>query len=189
MTLNEKLENFYTSVIDTATAESVKIIDEYKNTLQKIFDERKQAAVKRAENVYRNETEKIIREKNRRLSSETLAIRRRVLDKTAELTDMIFEELENKLTDFMKTPAYKEYLKKKINEAVEFARGDEITIYINPSDAALKSSLEEETQVALTISDRDFFGGIRAVIPSRMILIDHSFLTKLAENKNSFKFY
>lgn len=187
MTLNEKLDNFYTSVIDTATAQSVEIIEEYSKTLAKIREERYQAAVKRANNTYRIETDHILREKNRKLSKESLDLKRKVMERSAEITDSIFRDVEQKLRDFMKTEAYGDYLAGKIKDALDFARGDDLIIYINPSDESLIPSLEERTGVKLTLSNRDFFGGIRAVIPSRTILIDHSFLTKLAEAKSNFK--
>ena len=187
MTLNEKLDNFYTSVIDSATAQSVEILEEYSKALQKIKDERYQAAIKRANNTYRIEIDHIIREKNRKLSKESLDIKRKVLERSAEITDHIYKDVELKLKEFMKTDSYQEYLAGKMKEALDFSRGDEIIIYINPSDESLIPSLEEKTGVKLTLSNRDFFGGIRAVIPSRTILIDHSFLTKLAESKNTFK--
>lgn len=188
MTLNEKLDIFYTSVIDSATAQSVEIIDEYQKALKKIYNERKEAAVKRSKNTYRVETDNILREKNRKLSQDTLVIKRRVLEHTELLTDKIFVDIQKKLSSFMKTGQYKELLKNKIKEAYDFARGDEIIIYINPSDEGLIPILEQETGIQLTLSNRDFLGGIRAVIPTRTILIDHSFLTKLAEAKNSFNF-
>ncbi len=187
MTLNEKLDNFYTSVIDSATAQSVEIIEEYSNALQKIREERQQAAMNRVRNTYRIEIDHIVREKNRKLSKETLDIKRKVLERTAEITEEIFKDVEHKLVQFMKTDSYQEYLLRKIKEAMDFARGDELIIYINPTDEGLIPSLEERSGIKLTLSNRDFFGGIRAVIPSRTILIDHSFLTKLAETKNTFK--
>lgn len=187
MTLNEKLDHFYTSVIDSATAQYIAIIEEYRNALQKISDDRKNAALKKAENTYLVESDMILREKNRRLSNEAIEIKRKVIEKTSELTDRIFNDVELMLKDFMQTSSYDDYLCNKIKEAYEFAQGEKIIIYINPTDENRISSLHEKTGVTLTVSNRDFYGGIRAVIPSRSILIDHSFLTKLAEEKNSFK--
>ncbi|HKL79612.1 MAG TPA: V-type ATP synthase subunit E [Mobilitalea sp.] len=186
MTLNEKLDIFYTSVIDSATAQNIEIVNEYNNTLKNIKDERRQAALIKAKNTYRIAIDNIKREKNRKLSHDTLDIKRRVLERTSELTDKIFLDVEKKLTEFMQTPAYQEYLISKIKEANEFARNDVVTIYINPSDSGLLQELEKATGITLTVSNRDFFGGIRAVIPARSILIDYSFITKLAEAKSTF---
>lgn len=186
MNLNEKLQNFYSSVIDNATAQGTDIIEEYKISLEKTYDERRQAALKKARDTYRMEHDAIIREKNRRLSHLTIDLKRRVIEHTSDFTDKIFEEVKERLIAYMESGAYKNYLKARILEAYEFARGDDIIIYINPSDEALKPILEEETGLDITISNRDFFGGMRAVIPSRTILIDHSFVTKLSEARDSF---
>lgn len=186
MTVSEKLDNFYTSVIDSATAKSISMIDEYKKSLKEIYDEREQAAISKAQNTYRAETDFIFRDKNRKLSHKAHEHRLKVLDRSIELTNQVFNEVEQKLVAFMKTAEYVDYLKRKIIDIKNFAGSDDYSIYINPSDQGLISSLEEELKVNLTLSNRDFFGGIRAVIPSRTILIDHSFLTKLKEAKNKF---
>lgn len=186
MTLDEKLEHFYSSVIDSATKQNIEIVEDYKKTLQKNYDERKEAALRKAEANYRVASDHIIRERNRRISAEALETRRKVLEKTAEYSDIVFSDVRSKLDDFMKTPAYIELLCAWITSANEFASGDALTIYINPTDAEKKALLEEKTGIALTISNRDFIGGIRAVIPSNNILIDHSFFTKLEEAKSNF---
>jgi V/A-type H+-transporting ATPase subunit E len=187
MTVEEKLEHFYVSVIDSATAQGLQIVTDYEGTLKNLYEERKQAALKKADQTYRIEAESIHREKNRMLSNETIEIKRKLLEKTAEVTDRVFTDVVNKLTEFMNTPAYAEWLCGKINAANALAPDTLIIIYINPTDQKLKSSLEDKTGIKLTVSDRDFIGGIRAVIPSRSILIDYSFLTKLTEERNAFK--
>ena len=132
-------------------------------------------------------SDNIIRERNRRLSAESMEFRRRVLEKSEEITNHIFQDVRRKLEDYMRTPAYTELLCAQIKNAVAFAKdGDSITLYINPTDADKKSELESKTGVALTVSDRDFIGGIRAVISSRSILIDNSFLTKIEESRSNF---
>lgn len=186
MTLDEKLEHFRTSVIENATKQNIEIVAEYKAMLEKTFEERKDNALRKAQANFKIASENIIRERNRRLSLESLDIKRKVLDKTTEISDRIFNDVKLKLEEYMKTPQYEDLLYAQIMYAVSFAQGDPITVYINPTDADKVSSLEEKTGVSLTISNRDFIGGIRAVIPSRSILIDHSFLTKLEEEKSNF---
>lgn len=186
MDLDEKLDHFSSSVIDSATKQNIEIIENYKYTLEKTYEERKDTAIRKAEAAYRIASENVIREKNRRLSTETVEIRRKILDKTVEIEEKIFRDVKQMLTDYMRTEDYNHLLVVQIENAREFARGDAITIYINPSDASKKVALEEKTGAILTISDRDFIGGIRAVIPSHSILIDHSFSTKLEEAESSF---
>ena len=186
MTLDEKLDNFYKSAINSATSQSIDIVKEYQDTLQSIYDERKNSALKKAETTYRMEADKILREKNRKLSHEAQNIKRRVLEKTEELSKLIFTDVKHMLSDFMNTTNYEQLLIQQIKTALDFAGNEEITVYLNSSDKHLKDSIESSSGIKLTISDRDFMGGIRAVIPSRSVLIDYSFLTKLEEEKNSF---
>lgn len=186
MTLDEKLDQFYKSAIDSATSQNIQIIDEYQKSLQKIYDEHKKDALRKAEVSYRVESDKLKREKNRQLSNEAIGIKRKISEKSADLTEILFQDVTSRVYAFMKTPEYITMLEKQINLALEFARGDEMTIYINISDESIKKSLEEKTKTHLTLSNRDFIGGIRAVIHEKNILIDHSFCTKLEEAINTF---
>lgn len=186
MTLDEKLDRFYTAAIDSATSQNIQIVNEYKQSLQKIYDDHKEDALRKAEVTYHVESNNLIREKNRNLSVETIKIKRRISEKSDELTDLLFQDVAKKIDVFMKTSEYFDMLAAQITAAKDFARGEEITIYINPSDEALKVSLESKTEATLTISVNDFIGGTRAVIHSKSILIDNSFLTKYAEAKDAF---
>ncbi|MFV0341877.1 MAG: V-type ATP synthase subunit E [Anaerocolumna sp.] len=185
MTLDEKLEQFYSAAMDSATSQNIKIIDEYQKSLQIIYDEHKIEALRKAETTYRMEAEKLLREKNRQLSNEVIFLKRKLSERAQELKVNLFEEVAEHIQEFMKTPAYFDLLVKQITEAKEFAGEEEITIYINATDSSLKLNLEANTGAMLTVSKIDFCGGTRAVIHEKNILIDNSFLTKLEESRNS----
>jgi len=186
MTLDEKLDHFYNSVIESATKQHLEIVEEYKKTLKKNYDERREAAQRKADAIYKMAIDNITRERNRKLSTLAMELRRKVLEKTEEYTELIFKDARLKLDVYMKTPEYIDLLTHLIIDAKDFAKRDAITVYINPTDADKQKILEEKTGVALTISDRDFIGGIRAVIPSHKILIDKSFKTRMEELKSDF---
>ncbi|MFR5505939.1 MAG: hypothetical protein ACLTHY_02445, partial [[Ruminococcus] torques] len=59
---------------------------------------------------------------------------------------------------------------------------------INPSDEKKRTELEKETGAKLTVSAEDFIGGVRAVIRSRNILMDHSFKTQIQDEYDKFLF-
>lgn len=80
------------------------------------------------------------------------------------------------------------FLESCIFQAVQFAAGEAIVIYINESDKKLIPTLEKRTGAKLTISHEDFKGGIRAIIRSRNVLIDHSFKTQLRNEYDAFLF-
>lgn len=186
MTIDEKLDEFYNSAIDSATRQSSQQIKEYKDSLQKIYDDHKKESQEKLSVALRLGNENFLREKNRRISAETIHIRRQTNEKAKELTEILFKEVTKKLESFMKTEAYLSLLVKQINDAKNFSKGEAITIYLNPSDEDKKQLLEQQTGFVLTISSEDFLGGTRATIESKRILIDNSFLTKLSEEKSVF---
>lgn len=189
MTIEEKLQTFYNSSIDSAQAEARAMIEEHEAALEKIFAEHKETAERQAEAELKAEKEKLKRNLNKKLSTEQLHIKRSLTKKNMELKNKLFAEVDEKIRSFMKTPEYEAYLERKITETLAFARGDSMDIYINPSDAHLKEQLEHSSKTSLTISKEDFKGGIRAVIPEKNILIDNSFLTLLNEEKEAFIFH
>ena len=54
----------------------------------------------------------------------------------------IFKEVDQILSDYMKTEEYKHLLVESIEKAAEFAKGASMTIYINPTDPDKKEFLE-----------------------------------------------
>ena len=73
------------------------------------------------------------------------------------------------------------YLVNQAREIVKFADGDDVTVYIDPEDICHKNAISAGANVAVTVSEYSFGGGVRAVISKRGILIDQSFDTKLKE--------
>lgn len=188
MKLDTKLDHFYDSVIEDATNQANSIIKDYEESLNTIYNNQKADELRKARLAFRVETDHLIRQKNKAISTEKNEIRKAVSKKTAELKELLFADVEKKLLDFMKTDEYIQLLIDQIESAISFAREDEMIIYINPSDADKKERLEKACNFNILISSTDFMGGTRAVIHSRNILIDNSFLTRLAEEKEIFTF-
>jgi len=186
MTIEEKLRIFYETTIADATKQSEEIIAEYQASLKNMYDEHKKEAEEKAVYTLDIECQKLVQEKNKVLSLQCLDFKRQISDKTESLRNELFEEVKNRLYSFIAMQEYNELLVTQIKEANEFAKGEEMTIYINSSDADKKASLEEKTGISLTISTIDFIGGTRAVIHNKNILIDRSFSTKFSEEKETF---
>lgn len=189
MTTEEKLQNFYHHSIDSAASEAQRLISEHQEALDKIFEEHKALRQQQAKEEEAAETEKLKREANKTLSAEQLSIRRRVSQRTLELKQMLFDEVRQKMTDLKKTDDYIVYLKARIGETLQFASGDDVRLYLDPSDEALRDRLEEMAGITLLISETPFLGGIRAVIPQKNILIDHSFESLIREEQETFLFH
>ena len=177
MTLEEKLTYMQTVSMEQARAEGNAIIDAHREALEKIFSDHKSEMMRQAETRIKAETTNAKRTVSQALAKSQLEIKRS--------QGKVQQQLVN---DYMKTKAYDDFLVKCIRKAERFAGDDPVVIYINPSDEKKRTELEKETGAKLTVSAEDFIGGVRAVIRSRNILMDHSFKTQIQDEYDKFLF-
>lgn len=188
MTIEEKLEHFQTLCFQDARERSERMLNDYTDSLRKILEEHKRDARRQADMQVAAETETIKREINKELSLEQINIKREFSVKQEDLKKMLMNELRNRLALFMESQDYVRLLEKQVKKALEFAAGAPITIYLDPCDADKVNRIALHTGAELTLSQYSFLGGTRAVIPSRNILIDNSFQSKLEEAEANFQF-
>lgn len=187
MNIEEKLQHFAQYSMEEARGRYDGVIREYTAVMEEIFQDY-QEKKRRQENLeIKTETERLIRENNKRLSEEQTRIRRTLSSRHEDLKDKLFVEMKDRLVRFAESPAYQKLLVRQLKEAIAFARGEELILYIDPSDAERKLSLEVAVGAPIRVSSYSFKGGTRAVIPGRNILIDNSFETRLAEARENFK--
>lgn len=188
MTIDEKLSHFYDVTIEDARAKAAGILEEHRKALAQMTEKHKADSQENAQVQIKAETANARREINKALSAEQLTIKRDWTKKQNELKEKLFTEVKTQLENFRNTPDYPAYLENKIKEALDFAEQDKINIYISPEDSALLPDLVERTKAFITVSAEDFLGGIKATIPHKNILIDHSFAGNFQAVYKEFKF-
>lgn len=188
MTTEEKLEHFSSFCIEDARTRSAKMLDEYTAALEQTLKEHQDDSRRRAKMQIEAESAKIHREINKQLSIEQINIKRTLGHKQDELKDMLFAELKDMLAHFLESKDYQTLLENQITHAQEVADGEELIIYLDPVDEDKARRLALHHKADIRISEYSFTGGTRAVIPSKNILIDNSFQTKLSEAKQEFRF-
>lgn len=188
MELKEKLDGFYRAAMGAAEEQSHTMLDKYRKEYEGKIAEYRQAKERERQTRETVAKEHVRREINRRLSEEMLRLKKEYHsvqeDKKAEL----FALAEKKLSDFRATEAYRQLLAKRIQKAIAFAQGEALRIYIDPADEGFLQELERECGCELLVSGYPFGGGMRAVIPSKNVLIDESFDSRLSEEKENFSF-
>lgn len=183
MQIKEKLEVFQKFTINVANSESDMLIREHEEACERETEEFRKNRQIEMEHKFQMEETAIRRELNRKVSEEVVRQKRLLDICKREWEEKLCEKVKDRLKKYQQTEDYQKYLIAKIKMAKEVAGKEEVTVYINPSDEAKKEILEQETGVELTVSAMEFGGGIRAVIRSRNILIDESFMTKLEQEE------
>lgn len=188
MTLEEKIEHLQNASMEEARFEGNSIIAEHKSALEQIQEDHKVVALRQAELTIKVETNDAKQQLNKAMAKSQTKLKRAQGKCQTLLKDKLFSRVHTLLEEFMKTAEYTELLVTYINSAKAFAGVEDMTIYIHPSDESKKEELELRSGVTLTISAKDFMGGIRAVIHERNILIDHSFSSALQREYDNFLF-
>ena len=153
--------------MEEARARGNEIIDQHQKALEGVFKTHKQEAVMQADTRIKTETASARQQLNTVTSKGQLKLRRQLSRVQNELKNKLFEEVRAMTEEYMKTEEYKELLVSYITKAARFAEGNPMTV---------------------TVSEEDFLGGIRSVIPGRNILIDHSFSGALEKEYEEFTF-
>lgn len=188
MTIEEKVFHLQTAAMEEARAEGNAIIKQHEDALYSVFEQHCEEARRQSETRIKAEEVSARQQLNMTASRAQLELKREVSRVQSELKQKLFEEVEELLQEYMKTEAYRQLLADYIEKAASFADGDEMTIYINPSDADKKEYLETCTGREVTVSREDFGGGIRAVLKNRNILIDHAFRGAMEREYQRFVF-
>lgn len=188
MTQEEKLQHFYDRSVEDAKEQAQKNLDAYQAQLDQLFEEHKADTQKAAELKVKTEQTALMREINKELSKKQLDIRHSLAEKQEEIKNEIFVLVRQKLLAMKGTPEYTHWICRKIMISKKVANGEEMTIYIDPSDKDLQEEIEKTTGTVVNISREEFLGGTRVVIRSRHILIDDSFQSLIQDARDSFSF-
>ena len=188
MTTEEKLKHFLEITVEDANAIGNKMVSDYQKSLDNLFNEHKENALRQSEFQIKVETEHAKRDANIELTRQQLHIKRKITRKQTELKDLLFEEVLVLLNEFMNTEEYTTLLINQILKSKEFGGTQYMIIYIDPKDLPKKELLEQRTGMSLSVSEYSFIGGTRTVIPYKNILIDDSFQKKIEAAKENFVF-
>lgn len=188
MEINEKLDIFYRASIDAADTKSREMLEEQKRIYGEMLAEYEQRKKEEQRARVRAAEAKVRREINRAASGAMMGEKMRCHARQEEWKAALFEEVEARIQKFRETEEYGQLLIKKIKEAQAFAKGGELTVYLDAEDAPFMERVKSETGCTPVLSEESFGGGIRAVIPSKNMLLEESFSEKLRKEREGFSF-
>lgn len=185
MTQDEKLKLILDTVMEDANALNSTAVEEYRASLDSIYDDKINELKAVNEARYKVNVEALIRENNSKISRQQIKCRRMQAAKQEEYKNLLFDEIKVKLLEYKKTPEYSALLNSYVDLVSKYAGEDEVTIYLDRTDMSHIDEIKG-SKAKIAESDVDIMGGIRAEIPAKNILIDESFASKLLEAKHRF---
>ena len=188
LTQQEKIEHIKDAAMLEARMQANTIMEQHRKALENINEQHRAEALRQSETRIKAEITGSRQQLSMAASKAQLELKRELGKTQKRLKKQLFEEVNERLHEYMKTEAYKKLLISYVEKAARFANGEAMTLYINPSDKDKKEFLEEHTGMSLTVSKEDFTGGVRAVIHERNILIDYAFKGAVEREYDRFAF-
>lgn len=186
MTIEEKMEHFMRISLESANNQSAQSLSKYKKSLDDELEIHKESALQLAEESKKARLNQVRAESKKDLASAQMMIRKKLTQKQAIIKTEIFDLVREKIMTYRKTDAYVAFLKNQILNVVKEYQNFDITVYIDPNDAALLEGLRTSTGAHIEVYDKEFLGGTRTIVPEKNILVDHSFKTRLNDEQESF---
>lgn len=177
--LNEKIDYFNQEVKLQVKEHVDEQVDQYRQTLEADFNEFIQKTDQDFDEQLQANKQAVHKEYNKEISELQIKQQRELYLSENKVKEALFKEFEAAIQTYKESPAYLDQLKEVVKNILDFAQGEKCDIYLDQSDANLQAELKEAVQHDITLSDRDFTGGIRGVMRERNILLDYSFSTLL----------
>lgn len=193
--IEEKLEHFEKTVITQAMRE--------KDTLEEAFENKMEAALSQAETVYKKESRALYRkniedtQKEARLIVSTAKNQGQtaLAQKRNAIIDQVFEKLEVKLKEYVRSPEYEAFFRKQLVQAMESGRYEgTVTVILSKEDAESRSDSVNRMairylpgiSVKVEISAEDMIGGCKMRIPSSGRIVDNSIRAMMDTEREQF---
>ncbi len=185
---NTRLDRFKTAVFSEIEAETIKS----KLTSKQEFDDKlKENTDKHLQASYdyiQSKTNEIKKDTKRELAKLGLENKRKLLNKRNELVDSIFAAIEKKITDFIKTQEYQDFLLDEIESFSNKYQIDDVEIFVGALDFKNEVYIQKAYKLNSTvILDKNItFGGFAIKDTKSNIYHDYTLHSKLEQQKTDF---
>ncbi|HAN21258.1 MAG: hypothetical protein A2Y15_02370 [Clostridiales bacterium GWF2_36_10] len=184
----EQLTLFLDSINDEARKSTEKIMniaDEFRsNELEKA----KLEAAQKSRNYIKYESDKLKTQSNRKVSEANKELRKQLIEKRNSIAEAVFNEVTEKLHNFMKTDDYKSFLLSSIKKFAEYYKEAHFTVYMKIEDMKYKEFLMDSIKtIGRVEEDSDIIiGGCKAKCDNINSELDDTLDSRLESEKEWF---
>lgn len=182
MEIDNKLEEFSNLVLQEASQEKRKILDEIRLKVNEANKKSRQEILDKAEMDLKIATEKEAKLKNEEVSKAAIEAKKIVIEKRKELINNMYDTVISKLNEFVNSEQYPMWLINQINEAKTQLDDNNITVYIGKAD----EKINLETDAKIQIDSEITIGGCKVISQKKHMLIDNTLSKKLEEAFSQF---
>ncbi len=178
MEYDNKFNEFSQIVLREASEEKQRILADIKRQITESNKKIKDEILKKSEQNLKLETEKVVYEKNKKLSKLAIEAKKEVIQKREELLLQMYNTLEQRLMEFTNSDKYNDWIISKITEAQSQLNTKDITIYISKKDENL---ISQRLKLKTLLDNEIRIGGCKVICEQKKVLIDNTLEKKLNE--------
>lgn len=186
--VEDKLDHFSKMILQSATSKRNEKIEAVEKEKQKVLEKKELEFLEEAYHQIQDYLRKLRKKKNEIISRATMDGRRKLLNKREKIVKEIFQEVEEEILQFTKTPEYYAYLVESIKKNQQLINDEDVTIFISPTDEQYLEELNKKFQNKVMVDEKeqDMLGGCKIVSKTKNIVVNDSLRQKLNQQRKQF---
>ena len=202
MNVSHKLEFFSKAAIQEALNQKDEITAEMDAEMERTLEEIRQDTEKQMAARIQSESYKIDQVKNREIIQASTEAKKSLIELRGQLMDDLFGNVANRIDAFVTGPGYLDYLTKAIEKAIRRHQGQgqrqredqssdqsKCQVLLTPRDMVHAPELARLLSLSLNSfqeAREDFVGGFKLYLAEKNAMEDHSFRSRLTEERSNF---
>lgn len=188
----EKLSKFEHAVFADIEAEAAQILEKAREEHTRQLSETEARLVEEAFRKIQERVRRVDAEKVRLFAQDELSGKKQVLRRREELTESLFQTVEDEVHRFVESREYADFLQRWLKEELsrpEFVCSGEVCVQLRSDDMRYAELLRQCTEVPVTVrEDRAIcFGGLSILLQEQGVLIDRTIDALLEEERSRFR--
>lgn len=183
---NEKLQSFVAAVNTQIDDRVSALLNEAESEKNRILKNAETEAIIATKQHIAMKSKKNTNQYTRDISKAELEMKKDVLRHREALTDQVFDVVQNKLSEFRKTPKYLDSLVKSL---IFMNVSGDVEIFLSPDDMGLADTLKKAVKsasVVFTADEKILLGGLSVYNKSKGTITDKTFDLAIEDQKRNF---
>jgi vacuolar-type H+-ATPase subunit E/Vma4 len=184
----EKLLVFSDTVLKEAARQKEAILQDAKKTRDDMIDSNELRLLQEAHDEIQEALRSMDRASNEEISRTILESKQALFTRRQEIVDAIFSRVEARLAAFRQTPAYRDFLRKRMMAGAQVLGGGQLEVMVDETDLSLARELATELDMNCEVMEAasPLHGGCQLVNRTTGRMDDDSFSRRLETERASF---
>lgn len=186
--IEEKIQKFSAFVLDDAQKQRDEMINSLEKEKKERIDNKEFELLSNAYSDIQVSLAKTKRENNERILKHEMELKKQLILERETMIHNIFTDVMNKITDFIGSTEYKEWLIEKVKTAAQEVGLGEKVVTVTNSDFRYKPQIEALSTDMEVIGAEDdaLIGGVKMFNRTKQIAVDYSILSLLEQEHEDF---